>query len=194
MCSILSGLEDISPYATFQISDPKKFCEESFSQEIVVAKFHPVMHGLPRGSRDKWMDRDPRHLQDSEDSESESTQRYAVIPPQRPRLNNTYQISPPQAYHYRQQQEQSHHHGAPHQQQIKQIHPNNHEGFTMTVQQKNTLKHSQSNPHRSSIESGDSSGGSSSDLSHQTVSEQRRHTHTKDRYVPTHLLDALGDL
>jgi len=99
-------MEDISPYATFQISDPKKFHEESFSQEIVVAKFHPVMHGLPRGSRDKWIDRDPRQMPDSEDSESENTQRYSVIPSQqRPRLSNPYQINaphqppPPLPYH-----------------------------------------------------------------------------------------------
>lgn len=92
-------MEDISPYATFQISDPKKFHEESFSQEIVVAKFHPVMHGLPRGSRDKWIDRDSRQMPDSEDSESENTQRYSVIPTQqqqqRPRLSNPYQINAP---------------------------------------------------------------------------------------------------
>ncbi len=83
---------DISPYATFQISDPKKFHhnEETFSGEIVGPKFHPVTHGLPRGSRDKWMDRDSRQMHDSEDSETD------IIPVQRSsRLGNLYQINPP---------------------------------------------------------------------------------------------------
>ncbi|XP_035704830.1 Down syndrome cell adhesion molecule-like protein Dscam2 isoform X2 [Folsomia candida] len=88
------GLDDISPYATFQISDPKKFHEETFSQEIVVAKFHPATK-FPRGSHDKWMDRDSRQMQDSEDSESENAQRYSVIPVQKSRLGNLYQINPP---------------------------------------------------------------------------------------------------
>jgi hypothetical protein len=119
-------MEDISPYATFQISDPKKFHEESFSQEIVVAKFHPVMHGVPRGSRDKWIDRDLRQMPDSEDSESEVTQRYAVIPSQRPRVNNRYQINqppqqapPPLPFHPTSTfQNHHHHHHHPQQQHL----------------------------------------------------------------------------
>lgn len=192
------GLEDISPYATFQISDPKKFCEESFSQEIVVAKFHPVMHGVPRGSRDKWMDRDQRHLQDSEDSESESTQRYSVIPPQRPRLNNTYQISPPQAYHYRQQQpEQGHHHQqhsqlllaqSQHQQMSQPLHSATEaDSYSLMNTHKTNMKqqlHLQRAP-APQQDSDDSSEGSSYDLSMPTVSEPRRHMNTKDRYAPT---------
>lgn len=90
-------MDDISPYATFQISDPKKFHEETFSGEIVVAKFHPVMHGLPRGPRDKWMD--GRQIGDSEDSGSETgTSRYAAIPfpyQHNHRIGNLYQINPP---------------------------------------------------------------------------------------------------
>jgi hypothetical protein len=55
------------------------------------------MHGLPRGSRDKWIDRDPKAMPDSEESESENTQRYSVIPvhSQRSCLSNLYQINPP---------------------------------------------------------------------------------------------------
>jgi hypothetical protein len=125
------GLEDISPYATFQINDPK-FHKETFSQEIVVGKFHPVNHGLPRASRDKWMsDRDCRQMQDSEDSENENSQRYSIIPVQRARLGNLYQINPPsqpppplpyqQMVGYQQQQQQQQQHLHHHQ----QIHPDN---------------------------------------------------------------------
>lgn len=156
------------------------------------------MHGVPRGSRDKWMDRDPRHLQDSEDSESESTQRYSVIPPQRPRLNNTYQISPPQAYHYRQQQEQAHHHHHHHLVPSMQQQPlinqpyaaTDSDGYTISMNMntnthKNIMKHSQSQLQRASAESDEDSGASSSDLSMPNATEQRRHSNTKDRWVWT---------
>lgn len=54
------------------------------------------MHGqVSRGSRDKWIERDAKAMQDSEDSETENTQRYSIIPVQRPFLGNLYQINPP---------------------------------------------------------------------------------------------------
>ncbi|CAL8083145.1 unnamed protein product [Orchesella dallaii] len=172
------GMEDISPYATFQISDPKKFSEESFSQEIVVAKFHPVMHGIPRGSRDKWMDPRSTLVQDSEDSESEGNQRYSMIPPQRARVNNTYQISPPQAYHFRQQQhnqQQPFHEDG---QQQQQFHPSS----TFVSSQHNTIIHQQQHSPMVSVESGEDGCSSSSDVSPTipTMTE-RRHPHKKDR-------------
>ena len=51
-------MEDISPYATFQLTDPmKKFHEEGFSQDIVVPKFYDVMqqqtYSLRRGDTNK---------------------------------------------------------------------------------------------------------------------------------------------
>ncbi|CAG7734208.1 unnamed protein product, partial [Allacma fusca] len=101
-------MEDISPYATFQLSDPlKKFHEEGFSQDIVVPKFYDVMQqqtysgirGDPRLETssaiygDRWVRRrksglgsedeedvDEEEEEDEDDTGSEEGLRYSALP------------------------------------------------------------------------------------------------------------------